>query len=104
MESAELKKKVDKLWKEGKKEVDKVLRDTQKLAKKGEIRIKKEYDKAEKKLEVLFLSLQKERLYHELGKSLSRMNKKKWPGSKKIKSLLGKIKEKQLNISKIKRR
>lgn len=104
MEKKELKNKINKLWKQSKKELDKILKDTQRLAKKGEVRLIEASQKAENNLEAMVLSLQKEKLYYELGKSLAKISKKNWKSSKKVEKMLNKIKEKKRKIRAVKNR
>jgi len=101
MEKREIKRNIDKLWKMGKKELDKVLKDTTRLINKGESRIKKMSKEAEKNMEVMVLSLQKKKLSYELGKSLASLPKNKWPVSKKIDALLTEVNAISRKIKKI---
>jgi len=87
VKKTELKKKIDRLWKLSKKDLERILKDTSRLAKKGEDYIREMSKKGEKNLEVMLLNLQKERLYYELGKSLANLSKNKWSSSKKAEAL-----------------
>ena len=102
MKKTELKKKIDRLWKLSKKDLERILKDTSRLAKKGEDYIREMSKKGEKNLEVMLLNLQKERLYYELGKSLANLSKNKWSSSKKAEALLIKIRKTSRRISKLK--
>ncbi|MFH1577925.1 MAG: hypothetical protein ABIC18_02515 [Candidatus Omnitrophota bacterium] len=93
MKKKEFKRKVDKLWKQGKKDLDKILKETSHMIKTGESHIKEMSKKAEENLEVMVLSLQREKLYYELGKSAVNLPKGKWESSKTLDSLLTKIKD-----------
>ena len=101
MGKREIKRNVDKLWKMGKKELDKVLKDTTRLINKGESRIRKISKEAEKNMEVMVLSLQKKKMSYELGKSLAGLPRNKWADSKKIDGLLAKINNINHKIKKI---
>jgi len=92
MEGKEIKKKIDRLWKLGKKDLDKMLNETTRLVKEGEAHIKDVSKQAEKKLETMVLSLERKKLNYELGKSLAILSKKKWVNSKKLGNLLEQIK------------
>jgi len=102
MKNKELKQKIDRLWKLSKKDLERMLKDTSSLVKRGEGYIKEISKKGEKNLEVMLLSLQKERLCYELGKCLAGLSKKKWESSKKIANFLNKIKDINRNIKKLK--
>ena len=91
MEKREIKTKINKLWKKGKKELDGILEDTTRLIDEGETRIKKISREAEKNMDAMVFSLQKKKLNYELGKTLSGLPKNKWPTNKKIDALLAQI-------------
>jgi len=96
----ELRKKMDSLWKSVKKDLEKVLKDTTKLIKKGEDYIKDFSEKGKDKLEKLTLSLQREKLYYELGKSISNLPKKRWTENKRIEEIVSKIRRINRQIKK----
>ena len=104
MEKREIKRNINKLWKMGKKELDKVLKDTTRLIDKGESHIKKMSKEAERNMEIMLLSLQKKKLSYELGKSLASLPKNKWSDSKKIGALLTEINALSRKIKKIDRK
>ena len=89
----ELKKKIDSLWKLAKKDLEKVLKDTTKLMKKGEEYIKDLSERGKDKLEKLTLSLQREKLYYELGKTVSNLPKRRWVENKRIEEIVSKIRK-----------
>ena len=101
MKTKELKRKIDKVWRVGKKDLDKILKDSSRLVKKGETQIKDISKKAEKNLEVMVLSLQREKLYYELGKYLAKLTKNKWTDSRKAKNFLSKIKNTSRKINRL---
>ena len=84
MKSNKVKRRIDKMWKTGKKDLDRILKDTNILVKKGEEHIKDISKKAESNLEAVVLSLQREKLFYELGRDLAKTSKSKWPQSKKV--------------------
>jgi len=96
----ELKKKIDSLWRSAKKDLEKVLKDTTKLMKKGEEYIKDLSEKGKDKLEKLTLSLQREKLYYELGKAISNLPKKRWTENKRIEEIVSKIRKINRQIKK----
>ena len=96
----ELKKKIDSLWKSAKKDLEKVLKDTTRLIKKGEDYIKDFSEKGKDKLEKLTLSLQREKLYYELGKIISNLPKKRWTENKRIEEIVSKIRKINRQIKK----
>lgn len=101
MNRKKIKQRISKLWKSGRKELNWILKETTHLAKEGEVQIQKASKKTEKNLEKMVLSLQRKKLYYELGKSLGKLSKNKWGKSKKIKNLLVKINNISRNIKKL---
>jgi len=95
-----LKKKMDSLWKLAKKDLEGILKDTTKLMKKGENYIKDFSERGKDKLEKLTLSLQREKLYYELGKSISNLPKKRWVENKRIEEIVSKIRKINRRIKK----
>ena len=105
MEKKLLKQKIDRLWMLSKKDLDKILKDTTRLVKKGEAYIKDKSEEGKKMLETMALALLREKLYYELGKRLAKVPKKrKGTYDKKTLSLLNKIKSVNLRIKKIKKK
>ena len=68
--------------------------------KKGESYIKDFFEKGRDKLEELALSLQREKLYYELGKVISILPKKRWTESKKVEGIVNKIRRINRQIKK----
>ena len=101
MKSKKLKRKIDRLWQLGKKDLDKILKDTTYLVKKGETHIKNISKKAEENLEAMVFTLQREKLYYGLGKYLAKLTKSKWANSKKAKNFLIQIKNTSREIQKL---
>lgn len=103
MKVDDIRKKVEKLWKDHKKDVDSIIKNTQKLTKQGERYIKDTSEKGRIQFEIMTLSLQKEKLIYELGKIIARLPKNKWAKSKKPINLASKIRSINLKIGKKKR-
>ncbi|MBU3958645.1 MAG: hypothetical protein KKH29_06250 [Candidatus Omnitrophica bacterium] len=93
MDQKKIKQRINKLWKTGKKDFSKIMKDTSVLVKKGEAQIKEVSRDAEKNLEVIVLSLRREKLYYELGKTLSNVSQGNWASSKKAIDLFIKVKD-----------
>jgi len=87
MKVEEMKKTVDKIWKEAKKDVEKMLDETSRLVKKGEVHLKDASEKSREKLEEAGLSLKKERLYYDLGKALVKVPRSRWLQNSKVKKI-----------------
>lgn len=104
MESKELRRRIDRLWRLGKKDLDKTLKDATHLVKKGEVHIKDISKKAEENLEAMVLFLRKEKLYYELGKYLAKLPKNRWKSSKKAENLLITIKNTSRKIKELKKK
>ena len=104
MKASDIRKKVDKLWKDHKKDVDSIVKNAQKLTKQGERYIKDQSEKGKTQLEIMGLTLQKEKLYYELGRVIARLPKKKWSASKKAQNISGKIRSVNIQIGKKKKK
>lgn len=106
MDSKELQKKMDVMWKKMKKDLDGVWKETSVLVTKGEKFFKSSTKKGQQELEVISLSMQREKLYYELGKVVSIVpqrpstTKKKQALIKKIKAIAEKIKKLKRAIKK----
>ena len=98
MKKEDLKKKIDKMWKASKKDMEKVMKNAEILAKKGEIYMKDKSAKGKVQLEIASLALQREKLYYELGKTLAKTVKTKWTADKKVLQIATKIKIINLKI------
>ncbi len=93
MERKLLKNKVGRLWELSKKDLERILKDTSSLVKKGETYIKDKSKEGREMLEALALALEREKSYYELGKSLVKLPKSKWANNKKVGDYLTKIKK-----------
>ena len=100
MKKEEIKKKVDKLWKVSKNDLDKVVKEAEIWIKKGERYIKDQSEKGKKQLERAALALQREKLYYELGKAIAKLPKTKWAVNIKSINLSRKIKSINTKIGK----
>ena len=88
------------LWKVAKKDWNRISKDTVTFIKKGEAYIKDRSEEGKKALAIMALSLQREKLYYELGKAVAKAPKKRKMTSKKVSSLLSQIKKANRNIKK----
>jgi predicted nucleic acid-binding Zn-ribbon protein len=93
MKIEELRKNIDRLWKVTKKDLEKASKETTELIKKGEEYIKDISERGRKKLEMMGFALKREKLYYELGKTISGLSKGRWLKSKKIGDLVSQIKK-----------
>lgn len=91
-----------KLWPKTKKELESALENTKEILSKGEQYLKDVSDKGIKNTKKLSLNFKKEKLYYDLGKTLSKIEKDKWPEDQKSEALLKKIKILDQEIKKIK--
>lgn len=66
-----VRKEIEKIWPEAKKNISKVNKDLTKLMKKSEKNLSDFYSNVKKKTDLLLLKAKREELYYELGKSLS---------------------------------
>lgn len=98
-----LKKTLAKLWKASKKEFDKMTKETAVLLKKGEKHLKEASHKSKEAMELINASLQREKVFYQLGKTVSSLPKTKWPSSKKVNSLLKEHAKLTEEIKKIKK-
>ncbi len=98
MKKEDFKKKIDKMWQVSKKDMEKVLKNAEILAKKGECYLKDKSVEGKVQLEIASLALQREKLYYELGKTLAKTVKTKWSTDKKVLEITNKIKIINLKI------
>ncbi|RKY31480.1 MAG: hypothetical protein DRP74_04800 [Candidatus Omnitrophota bacterium] len=98
MDKNKMKRKILRLWKSGKKDINRILEDTSLLIKDGEKHLKKVTKKTERNIEKLVLSLKRKKLYYELGESIAKSGGKK---SKKTSKLMSQIKNIGNSIKKI---
>ena len=93
MKVEELKGKIDVLWKATRKDLKKAMKETNTLLKKGEQYVKEAGEKGKVRLEALGFALMREKLYYELGRTLSTLPKNKWQTSKRAGKLINDIKK-----------
>jgi chaperonin cofactor prefoldin len=103
MERRKVEKRMNRLWRAVKKDLNRVSQDAARLASKGEVYIRDVSKKAEDNLEAMVLSVQRQKLYYELGKYLAGLSKSKWAESKKAEDFLLKIKRLGREIDKLKK-
>ena len=104
MKKEDLKKKIDEMWQVSKKDMEKVLKNAEMLAKKGEGYLKDKSAEGKTQLEIASLALQREKLYYELGKTLAKAVKTKWSTDKKALEITAKIKNINIEIKKKKKK
>lgn len=91
-----------KLWPRTKKELESALENTKEILSKGEQYLKDVSDKGIKNTKKLSLNFKREKLYYDLGKTLSKIAKDKWLEDQKADVLLKKIKILDQEIKEIK--
>jgi len=92
----------EKVWPKTRKELESVLKNTKGMIDKGEKYLKNVSDKGAQKTKKLSLSLNREKLYYDLGKLVSKTPKTRWNSNQKITSSIKTIKELTKDIKKIK--
>jgi len=95
-------KAMAKVWPNTKKELERMMKNTKALLDKGEKYFKDVSEKSLNSTKKLSLSLQKEKLYYDLGKAAATVPTAKLSTSKKISSLKSKIVKIEREIKKIK--
>jgi predicted nucleic acid-binding Zn-ribbon protein len=98
--ATELKVKINKLWKRTKKDLEIAIDNTTKLIKKGEGYIKEFSEKGKEKIEALNITVKREKLYYQLGKTIASTPKSRWTSSKKLDKILKEIKNLTKEIKK----
>lgn len=91
-----------KVWPQTKKELEAAVEQSKKLLTKGEAYIKVLSKKSIKNAKKLSLSLKKEKLYYNLGKSVADIPQENWQSDEKVKSLMGQIQTLAEEIKRIK--
>ncbi|MBN2482851.1 MAG: hypothetical protein JXD21_01455 [Candidatus Omnitrophica bacterium] len=104
MAKGDMKEKMDTLWKKTKKDIDKVMKEADGMMKKGEKYLKDMSGKGKSNLDVLSLTLQREKLYYELGKTVAYLSESKDVDVKKEHILLNEIKAINIQIDKLKKK
>lgn len=89
-----------KLWETSKKEIEKISKEAAVLLKKGEKSLKKASEKSKDNIAFINSAIQKEKLYYQLGKTLSGLPKNKWQKNKKITSMIKEISKLNKNLKK----
>jgi len=92
----------DKMWPRTKKELEKVIDNAKKMLGKGEDYLKDLSEKSVNQTKKISLVLQKEKLYYDLGKTLTKVPATRWKKHTKIGSLLKELKKLDAEIRKIK--
>ena len=103
MKQDELKKNMDKLWKYVKKDLQATQEDMTRLLKSSEVQIKELSVKSKIKLEEMSAALEREKLYYDLGKTVSAAHKKNKKFDAKSPIILKKIRSLDTKIKKLQR-
>ena len=107
MDNKELRKKIDSLWKvmkkDMKKDIDGLLKTTSALLEKSEKFLKDTSRKGQKELEIIALTLKREKLCYDLGKLIA-ATPKKATYQKKRATILSQIKKLDTCVKKLKRK
>lgn len=93
MEKKDIKANIEKVWAKTRKDFDKIIANTQKAIEKGEEYAKQISQKSSIQIKKISLNLKKEKLYYNLGKTISSLPPSRWQENKKVKSLLEEIKK-----------
>ncbi len=88
-----LRGRLQELWKNSVAEYDKMTKETSKLLKKGEKNWKKISKKSQDRMEAVNLSMRKEKICYQMGKTLARLPKSRWTKTKKVDSMIKEIKD-----------
>ena len=102
MAKKDMKQKMDIIWKKTRRDIDKLMKEADVMMKKGEKHLKDISGKGKNNLDVLNLTLQREKLYYELGKVVAQISQSKDVDVKKEHSLLNEIKTIDIQIEKLK--
>ncbi len=97
-----IKEITEKVWPKTRKELENALEITKGMIDKGEKYLKNVSEKGAQQTKKLSLSLNREKLYYDLGKLVSRTPKTKWKSNQKIRSSVKIIKDLTKDIKKIK--
>jgi len=97
-----LRKAINKLWPKTKIELEKARKATKVLIDRGEVHIKKASKTSAREIKKLSLTLQKEKLYFTLGKSVVATARSQWAKNKRISSIIKEIKSAERRIKAIK--
>jgi hypothetical protein len=103
MKKKNLKKRLNKLWKATKKDLNAFLQKASDLIKKGEEHLKDGSKKGHEKVQSITLNLEREKLYHQLGKMVGGYPKPPGYAKKKL-ALLNKIKKVNRKIKQLKKK
>jgi len=93
---------IEKVWPKTKKELEKAIESAKKMLIKGEEHLKDFSEKGIEKTKKMSLSLKKEKLYYDLGKTIAATAASKWANDKKVSDLMAGIKALERQIKKIK--
>jgi hypothetical protein len=92
---------MDRVWPRTKKELEKAGENAKKLLNKGEAYLRDVSERGVEQTKKLSLSIKKEKLYYDLGKTAANSPVSKWPKNKKISLLVKTIKKLDTQIKQI---
>ncbi|MFH1782264.1 MAG: hypothetical protein ABH848_01455 [Candidatus Omnitrophota bacterium] len=84
MTSKDIKKIINKMWPKAKKELEKGIEETRKFIDNGERHVIDATEIGIKNVKIMAAHVKKEKLFYEIGKSVSKLSPKKWNTSKSI--------------------
>ena len=93
LDKSSLKKVVDKFWPRTKKELEKASKNAKVLLAKGEKYLKGVSEKGVQHTKKISLSLKREKLYYNLGKTIAATASGDWKSNKKISEYLNAVKK-----------
>lgn len=102
MTREKLKKVVERVWPKTKKELEKAIENAKKYLSKGEEYFAEVSERGVKQTKKLCIGLKKEKLCHDLGKTVAVTAAAKWKTNKKIAALVKDIKKLDSQIKEIK--
>jgi hypothetical protein len=88
----------NKLWPKTRVELEKIVSTTKSAIDTGEKYLKEISEKGIKKTKTIPLRLKREKLYYELGRTVSSLCKSKWENDEQIANLIREIKQLDKNI------
>lgn len=104
MAKNQMKERMEKMWGKTRKDLDRAITDADKIMKKGEKYFSDISGKGKDNLDILVLTLQREKLYYELGKEVAQLSEGEAVDVKKEHELLNSIKSLSLQIDKLKKK
>lgn len=103
MDTKKIKDRVEDMWPKTKQELEKAISNARDLLNKGEASLKVFSEKGMASMKQLALSLKKEQLCFDLGKTIAATPPAQWKASKKISGFLNDIKKVDGEIKRLKK-